>query len=97
MPTSIEAGRTRQIEIGYVCSHGHYAFYADPEGTSCGSKRVAGIYADREAEFYAPYERADEDGHVWLTSCGYSEEDYIDNIKQAEASLAEKIAAWRAS
>lgn len=99
MSTSVEVGSSQRVEVGYVCSHGHYAFYADPEGTSCGSKRVAGVYVERDpgVEFYEPYEMADEDGFVYMTSCGYSESDYVENIEQAEASLANKIATWRAS
>jgi hypothetical protein len=99
LATDVEIGSSQRVEIGYVCSHGHYAFYADPEGTSCGSKRVAGVYAERDpgVEFYGPYEAADETGFVYFSSCGYEEDEYVENIKQAEASLAEKIAAWRQS
>ena len=99
MATSVEVGSSQRVEIGYVCTHGHYAFYADPEGTSCGSKRVAGVYVERDSgvEFYEPYELADEDGRVYMTSCGYSEDDYVENIRQSEASLASKIEAWRNS
>jgi len=99
LATDVEVGNSQRVEIGYVCSHGHYALYADPEGTSCGSKRVAGIYAERDpgVTFHAPYEAADETGFVCFTSGGYEEDEYVDNIRQAEASLAEKIEAWRKS
>lgn len=93
----VEPGDSQRVEIGYLCSHGHYAFYADPEGTSCASKRIAGIFVEREPgmEFYEPYEAADEDGHVYFTSCGWSEEDYIQSLNEAEVSLESKIGYWR--
>lgn len=32
------------VEIGYLCYHGHYCLYADPdEGGQCGSKRVGTV------------------------------------------------------
>jgi hypothetical protein len=34
----------REMEIGYICSRGHFEFEGDPEGDYCGTKRVAGIY-----------------------------------------------------
>lgn len=33
---------SKEIEIGYVCSKGHYVFKGDENG--CGSKRVAGVF-----------------------------------------------------
>jgi hypothetical protein len=84
-----------KVEIGYVCSHGHYVFYADPEEGGCASKRIAGIFVEQEAEFYEPFEEADEDGHVWFASCGYSEEDYTAALEESEASLGAKIDFWR--
>ncbi|MBT2537230.1 hypothetical protein [Arthrobacter sp. ISL-69] len=36
---------SERIEIGYVCRQGHFQFKDDPAGDSCGTKRVATIYA----------------------------------------------------
>ena len=39
-----EAMSQGRVEIGYLCYHGHYCFYADPEEAGqCGSKRVGTI------------------------------------------------------
>lgn len=79
---------TKRVEIGYVCSRGHYCFGADPEEDgSCGSKSVARIVIEIEpgVSFYPPTQGG----------CGYSEVDYMDNIMEADRHLGEQIATWR--
>ena len=42
---------TTGIEIGYVCSRGHFCFYADPdERGECGSKSVGTITVNMHVE-----------------------------------------------
>jgi hypothetical protein len=87
------------MEIGYLCSRGHFVFYDDPDGGGCGSKRTAGLYVERDpgVEFYEAFEEADEDGRVYYSGCGYSEDDYNEELEQARQSLVEKIEVWRKS
>lgn len=89
----------RRVEIGYLCSRGHYVFYADEEWDICGSKRTAGIYVemDKGVEFYEPYELTDDDGFVFASSCGYSAEDYAEELEAANHSLTRMITAYRKS
>ena len=35
-----------RIEIGYVCRHGHFQFKDDPDGDSCGTKKIGTIYVE---------------------------------------------------
>lgn len=88
-------------EIGYLCSRGHFEFYADPEQGPCASKKVALLFvealADDDEMFYGPTEEADETGFVWYSSSGYSREDYQETVDDATASLTERITAWRAN
>lgn len=88
---------TERVEIGYLCSRGHFVFHDDPEGGGCGSKRTAGVYVEREADFYPPFEEADETGFVFFSGCGYSEDDYNEELTEARQSLVAKIEAWRKS
>jgi hypothetical protein len=47
-----------EIEIGYVCSKGHYVFKGDEEG--CGSKRVAGLFVRQDEDLDFPEEQLKE-------------------------------------
>jgi hypothetical protein len=86
-----------RVEIGYLCSHNHFVFHDDPDGGGCGSKRIAGVYVERDpgVEFYEPYEKADETGFVYFSTCGYAEEEYDETLEFAKKSLLGKIAFWR--
>lgn len=88
---------SEKIEIGYLCSRGHFVFHDDPEGGGCESKRIAGVYVERDAgiEFYPPFEEKDETGFVFYSGCGYSEDDYNEEVTEARQSLASKIMFWR--
>lgn len=86
---------SEKIEIGYLCSRGHFVFHDDPDGGGCASKRIAGVYVEREADFYPPFEEKDENGFVFFSGCGYSEEDYTEELAEARESLANKIEFWR--
>jgi hypothetical protein len=35
---------SKAVEIGYVCRHGHFQFHEDPDGDSCGTKKIGTIY-----------------------------------------------------
>lgn len=35
-----------RIEIGYVCSKGHFQFHDDPDGGGCASKDIGTIYVE---------------------------------------------------
>ncbi|MDQ0241185.1 hypothetical protein [Arthrobacter bambusae] len=35
---------SKSIEIGYLCRRGHFQFIDDPEGDSCGTKKIGTIY-----------------------------------------------------
>lgn len=76
-------------EIGYVCGRGHYVFVGDEEYGTCGTKRIAGIFVrkDQDVEFYEPYDDTGENGLVWFSSCGYSEQDYANDLDAAHDSL----------
>lgn len=39
-----------EIEIGYVCLHGHFQFHGDSDGDTCGTKRVGTVYVRADAE-----------------------------------------------
>lgn len=41
---------SQRIEIGYVCRQGHFQFKDDPDGDSCGTKKVATIYVKADPE-----------------------------------------------
>lgn len=41
----------KKIEVGYLCSRGHFVLEGDPED-SCQSKRVGTVYVKREAGAY---------------------------------------------
>jgi len=34
----------RRVEIGYLCSRGHFQFNDDPEGDSCRTKIIGKVY-----------------------------------------------------
>lgn len=36
----------KKVEIGYICSKGHFVFKGDPDD-SCGTKNIGTIYAER--------------------------------------------------
>lgn len=41
------------VEIGYLCRRGHFIFYDEPDvDNSCGSKRIAGLYAVPDEDVY---------------------------------------------
>ena len=77
----------RPREIGYVCGRGHYVFYSDPEGATCGSKREAGIYVEAdgpdEEMFYAPGEGP------------YTAQDYEDNLDECERWMGSILERWQ--
>lgn len=49
---------SKEIEIGYVCSKGHYVFTGDEGG--CGSKRVAGVFVRVDGDLDLSEERLQE-------------------------------------
>lgn len=92
----IMLGHERE-EIGYLCGRGHFVFHDEPDSAECGSKRTAGVYVERDpdVEFYGPYETADEEGFVYASGSGYSEDDYAEELAEARNSLTRKIEEWR--
>jgi hypothetical protein len=47
---------TEPVEIGFLCRRGHFIFYDEPDvDTSCGSKRMAGIFVVPEEGVYPHY------------------------------------------
>lgn len=90
----------RRREIGYVCSRGHFDFIGDEEYGSCGSKKIATIYAEATHDdadmFEDPYEERDpETGRIWYSSSGYSEADYEESLDESQSHLIGQIACWR--
>lgn len=39
-----------KVEIGYICRKGHFQMNDDPEGGSCGTKKVATIYVEPDED-----------------------------------------------
>lgn len=90
------SNKPEAVEVGYLCGHGHYIFH-DVGENACGSKRVAALMVVPEVEFYEPYEKKDEDGHVWFSSCGYTQEDWDTTLEGAKFSQQRRQNAWENS
>ena len=90
--------KPKEVEIGYLCAHGHYVFHGVGEDT-CGTKRIGTITVepDRDVEFSEPEEVRDEKGRVIMSHSGFSESDWGNVFEWATESLIKREEAWRQS
>lgn len=44
-----------RVQVGYLCSRGHFQLNDDPEGDSCQTKNIAPIYVEIEDQADTDY------------------------------------------
>lgn len=86
------------VEVGYLCSHGHYQFHGVGDDT-CGTKRIATLMVVPEegVEFYEASLETDEEGFTYFTSSGYTQDDWDETLEAATISQQRREAAWEKS
>lgn len=81
------------VEIGYLCSHGHYVFYGVGDDT-CGTKRIAALLVVPEVELSEPYTELGMHGVEVYSAPGFSQEDWDRTLDYATLSQQNRQDAW---